>query len=50
MEIAFNFTKEIPLKINRIKKNVHQKIENAFNFIREISMKKLPSILYEKSL
>ena len=31
-EIAFNFTKEIPLKMNRTKKKVHQKIEIAFNF------------------
>ena len=32
-EIAFNFTKEIPLKMNRTnKKKVHQKLENAFKF------------------
>ena len=28
-----------PLKMNRTKKKVHQKIETVFNFIREIPLK-----------
>ena len=41
IEITFTFTKAIPLKINRIKKKVHQTIENAFNFRREIPIQKI---------
>ena len=37
-EITFNFIYEIPLKLNRTKKNVQQKIEIAFNFIWEIPL------------
>ena len=37
-QIGFNFTKEIPLKLNRTKKKVYQKIELAFNFKKEIPL------------
>ena len=40
-EIAFNFTKEIPLKINRTKKKVHQKIELTFSFTKKIPLKSI---------
>ena len=33
------FSHKIPLKLNRIKKKVHQKIEIAFNFTNEIPLK-----------
>ena len=32
LEIAYNFELEIPLKINRGKTKVHQKVEIPFNF------------------
>ena len=38
-KIGFNFTKEIPLKLNRTKKKVYQKIELTFNFTKEIHVK-----------
>ena len=39
IDTAFNFTKEIPLKLNRTKKKVYQKIELTFNFTKEIHVK-----------
>ena len=39
IEIALNFIYEIPLKINRTKKKVHQKIELTFSFTKEIPLK-----------
>ena len=39
IEIAFNFTKEIPVKPNGIKKKVHLKIDITFNSIYEIPLK-----------
>merc|ERR1712208_112947 len=38
-QIVVNFTKEIPLKLNRTKKKVYQKIELTFNFTKEIHVK-----------
>ena len=39
IEIALNFIYKIPLKINRTKKKVHQKIELTFSFRKEIHLK-----------
>merc|ERR1712074_502627 len=38
-QIGFNFTREIPLKLNRTKKKVYQKIELTFNLTKEIHVK-----------
>ena len=38
-KISADFTKEIPLKLNRTKKKVYQKIELTFNFTKEIHVK-----------
>ena len=43
IEIALNFNSEIPLKMNRTKKKVHQKIELTFSFTKEIPLKIIPN-------
>ena len=41
IEPTFSFTKEIPIKMDRTKKKVHQKIELIFSFTKEIPLKNI---------